>query len=1042
MGITDGGCIRFRGRMLGGLLPVVLALLLAACGSIQDAEDGPGRITKANACLISVLEADGTYGTRWGECHEGNDFGYHYHESATLADPGVTSAQSAAAEWTARLVRGTFAGGISASTDFVSEYQGYIDVAVDTKDTYELTLAVSHEWADGTQIVARRTVRERLVANDLQTFPLNIFDSRSRVRLGSYTDRDGNEINITRALLAQPTTVEVSISLKRDNGQSFTLRQAQIVSGRATFWQIGAQATPTPGPTPTPHPTPTPFDLYTFLDLSDTPGSYEGHADDFVKVGKGDVEFVSVAAEIAGELADGGALAGLQQAVRTNQDKLVDFSLLSSGSWTLADDGTVGIALRNADQGLEDIRDLPEHAWSETGVSDNTEGEFAHLVWLRMPPGADIRDYRVRIQYREDADHYTLLTLTNEMIRDDYASAAESPYRYVRVTSSGFLIGSAVHHARVETNARSGVHVEVSGAIIEAGTLPANALVPGALSATSTFFGLTDTPASCPDDQRLAVNGGQVVCVAPTSGTGGSATFFGLTDTPEECGDGIDLLAALGPEVICNDLNETAVEWAETVSEVKLPSNPPPIRFGLVTNTLNQSAAHTALANGQAVHLDALGNADSTTFTTSATSCWGVIGIPVGLPGPIATDGGVRINGNTYIFPSSTWVGSYANTTIDGTAYRVWYSTGGLACGFRLGITLPYVGAGGAPLPDGKTYIVDGEVYQVRYPETANAFAGTTHRFVSSGLNYRGTSLAGAPQGAHGTFTSNPDGAVGGFLSRTNGDVILYLDDAQYVTAKGSAVASGDTVTVTATIGEGATETVTLSYRGIAANVDPRSTYLEFRATASTFGLHTAADGTEWTATISQGNALLFSHATWDPHLVREEEAPEPRRPGSTYPVRQGSGPYTSSRVISVGHPVFWLQDWTLVDVAHGNAKLYFRPDGVVLHEVNTSGGTILEWGHVTLPVHVADTSQATAIGNQVYYSADAVTAYTSPLVGGRCAHDLSTAADAVAHQVHWTTDASKAPEHFEQPVGTILVTDHGGGCGSHTVAFDFRGHD
>ena len=47
----------------------VFALLLMACSSIQDAEDGPGRITAMHvandACLKPVQLASGEYGTRW-----------------------------------------------------------------------------------------------------------------------------------------------------------------------------------------------------------------------------------------------------------------------------------------------------------------------------------------------------------------------------------------------------------------------------------------------------------------------------------------------------------------------------------------------------------------------------------------------------------------------------------------------------------------------------------------------------------------------------------------------------------------------------------------------------------------------------------------------------------------------------------------------------------------------------------------------------------------------------------------------------------------
>ncbi len=166
-----------------------------------------------------------------------------YSASGVLTFTPVTAAVAVAnnSEWEVQVLSDTFAAGITAGVDFWSVYSGFLYLDVDTSTNYEIWLEVEHSYTIKgvtTKFVSRRTVLERIGAGGLFTLPLNAFSSVSVVRLGTFTDSDGDQVTITEAMVNSETALTIRLGVKRENGQGFALEAASIGSGTVNFFQF------------------------------------------------------------------------------------------------------------------------------------------------------------------------------------------------------------------------------------------------------------------------------------------------------------------------------------------------------------------------------------------------------------------------------------------------------------------------------------------------------------------------------------------------------------------------------------------------------------------------------------------------------------------------------------------------------------------------------------------------------------------------------------------------------------------------------------
>ena len=170
----------------------------------------------------------------------------------------------------------------------------------------------------------------------------------------------------------------------------------------------------------------------------------------------------------------------------------------------------------------------------------------------------------------------------------------------------------------------------------------------------------------------------------------------------------------------------------------------------------------------------------------------------------------------------------------------------------------------------GDVLLVGGHLQQVSDAPAANLFAGTAAAYSVGSKNYLITSDPDSTHGLNGRFTANPGGAVGTLSAGVNLQYAeLRLEENAYQAAKGSGVASGDTVVarVSRADGQGTAQDITLTYARLSRR--PRHHWLSFETTgadALTLRALLQADA-DWRMEIRQGNAALFTHDTGK-HLV------------------------------------------------------------------------------------------------------------------------------------------------------------------------------
>lgn len=181
---------------------------------------------------------------------------YHFYSRYSIADPAIsTDTAIPAGGYEIELIpEQTAAGGIAPGQDFVSDWLGTLDVDLKyaSGNNKRVTFALHFVHTirvDGTPLTfdAVRTATYRINSAGIFTLPLNVFNSRSRVPLGSYTLQDGTQITITEADLADDLTIKATLEITSQDNNA-TIEELSIHNGEAYFSQLAAAGAVGPGP--------------------------------------------------------------------------------------------------------------------------------------------------------------------------------------------------------------------------------------------------------------------------------------------------------------------------------------------------------------------------------------------------------------------------------------------------------------------------------------------------------------------------------------------------------------------------------------------------------------------------------------------------------------------------------------------------------------------------------------------------------------------------------------------------------------------------
>ena len=155
---------------------------------------------------------------------------YHWRADPTsLAFDTVTDqAVAANSNLIIELADATYPSGLLANAPFSAHYEGAITFDTSRTDNYRFRLIVEHIIGD-VEFTAVHDLVERVNNAALLTVPLNTFDSISRVRLGAYTDANGDTIQITQDLLdADAVRMVFSMEITNARGRDFTCTVAGL----------------------------------------------------------------------------------------------------------------------------------------------------------------------------------------------------------------------------------------------------------------------------------------------------------------------------------------------------------------------------------------------------------------------------------------------------------------------------------------------------------------------------------------------------------------------------------------------------------------------------------------------------------------------------------------------------------------------------------------------------------------------------------------------------------------------------------------------
>ena len=178
----------------------------------------------------------------------------------------------------------------------------------------------------------------------------------------------------------------------------------------------------------------------------------------------------------------------------------------------------------------------------------------------------------------------------------------------------------------------------------------------------------------------------------------------------------------------------------------------------------------------------------------------------------------------------------------------------------------------GTDLTVGDVVLSERKFYQYSAPGSPNTFAGVLGTYSEQRTYYYVTSRSDGHFGAHGLFVENPDAAIGAVLvgTGTNNLMEVHIDKVAYEAAKGSAVASGDEISVAFTGiigGASTTSTHTLTYNRTFTVGSKNWLSFEGQA-ANSVPKRLGVGGDGWSLIVSQGGSPLLTHGVDETHFV------------------------------------------------------------------------------------------------------------------------------------------------------------------------------
>ena len=167
--------------------------------------------------------------------------GYWYNQSHDLTFTAITSTESDITEKTVNLLTTTMPGGISAYTELVSDFDGFMHFEAGGTNNFDFTLDITFEFLGGSEVIVRHMIGERVQGSAEYDAHLNFFNTRMSFPLGPYTDSLGNTLTITETMLSSPVDVTIDFKVERSNSGTFDLEILEAENCYVTFWQIAGQ---------------------------------------------------------------------------------------------------------------------------------------------------------------------------------------------------------------------------------------------------------------------------------------------------------------------------------------------------------------------------------------------------------------------------------------------------------------------------------------------------------------------------------------------------------------------------------------------------------------------------------------------------------------------------------------------------------------------------------------------------------------------------------------------------------------------------------